>query len=131
MGGLVLKLGPKERVLINGVVVENGDRRTRLSILTKDANILRLRDALHPSEAKTPVRRVCYILQLILSGNVEESEGRQQVLGGISQLKEALIDSESLDILHVTQELVADSKFYPALKKVRALLPKEDLLLAT
>ena len=30
MTGLVLKLGPKERVLINGAVIENGDRRSRL-----------------------------------------------------------------------------------------------------
>ena len=29
MTGLVLKLAPHERVLINGAVIENGDRRTR------------------------------------------------------------------------------------------------------
>ena len=47
MSGLVLKLSPKERVLINGVVIENGDRRSRLAIMTPDAHILRLRDAIH------------------------------------------------------------------------------------
>lgn len=56
MSGLVLKLGPKERVLVNGAVIENGDRRTRLSIVTPNANILRLRDAIHPEQANTPVR---------------------------------------------------------------------------
>jgi hypothetical protein len=71
MSGLVLKLGPKERVLINGAVIENGDRRTRLSIMTPNANILRLRDALHPEEVTTPVRRVCYIAQLVLSGDAD------------------------------------------------------------
>ena len=45
MSGLVLKLAPKERVLINGAVIENGDRRTRVAILTPNANILRLKDA--------------------------------------------------------------------------------------
>ena len=58
MSGLVLKLGPGERVLINGAVIENGDRRSRISILTPNANILRLRDAIHPEEVNTPVRRV-------------------------------------------------------------------------
>jgi flagellar protein FlbT len=53
MGGLVLKLAPKERVLINGAVIENGEKRSRLSIVTPDANILRLRDAIHPEEANT------------------------------------------------------------------------------
>ena len=54
MSGLVLKLGPHERIMINGVVMENGDRRTRLNVLTPDANVLRLRDAIHPDEANTP-----------------------------------------------------------------------------
>jgi flagellar protein FlbT len=58
MSGLVLKLGPRERVLINGAVIENGDRRARLSIVTPNASILRLRDAIHPEEVTTPVRRV-------------------------------------------------------------------------
>ena len=29
MSGLVIKLAPKERILINGAVIENGDRRAR------------------------------------------------------------------------------------------------------
>ena len=44
MTGLVLKLGPHERILINGAVIENGDRRSRLNIVTPNANILRLKD---------------------------------------------------------------------------------------
>ena len=36
MSGLVLKLGPRERIMINGVVMENGDRRARLNIVTPD-----------------------------------------------------------------------------------------------
>ncbi|MHA1128794.1 MAG: flagellar biosynthesis repressor FlbT, partial [Alphaproteobacteria bacterium] len=38
MSGLVLKLRPAERILINGVVVENGDRRAKLNVLTPNAN---------------------------------------------------------------------------------------------
>ncbi|MEM7289509.1 MAG: flagellar biosynthesis repressor FlbT, partial [Pseudomonadota bacterium] len=72
MTGLVLKLSPKERILINGAVIENGDRRSKLNIVTPNANILRLRDALHPEEINTPVRRVCYIIQLVLSGDADE-----------------------------------------------------------
>ena len=52
MTGLVLKLGPHERVLINGAVIENGEKRSRLAIMTPNANILRLRDAIHPEEVK-------------------------------------------------------------------------------
>ena len=76
MTGLVLKLGPHERVLINGAVVENGDRRSKLAIMTPNAHILRLRDAIHPEEVNTPVRRVCYIAQLVLSGDADPAEAR-------------------------------------------------------
>ena len=80
MSGLVLKLAPKERVLVNGAVIENGDRRSRLSIVTPDAHILRLRDAIHPEQANTPVRRVCYAAQLVLSGDVDPEEDRLPML---------------------------------------------------
>ena len=59
MAGLILKLRPHEEFLINGVVVQNGDRKTRLRVKTDGAAILRLRDAIHPEEVNTPVRRVC------------------------------------------------------------------------
>lgn len=88
MSGLVLKLGPYERVLINGAVVENGDKRSRLAIMTPNANILRLRDAIHPEEVNTPVRRVCYIAQLVLSGDAEIDLARMQLLRGIEQLSQ-------------------------------------------
>ena len=74
MTGLVLKLAPHERVLINGAVIENGDRRTRFAIVTPRAHILRLKDAIHPGEVTTPVRRVCYIAQLVLSGDADPAE---------------------------------------------------------
>ena len=89
MSGLVLKLNPKERVLINGAVIENGDRRARINIVTPNANILRLKDAIHPEDANTPVRRVCYIAQLVLSGEVDDLRvARGQLLNGIEQLME-------------------------------------------
>ena len=72
MSGLIIKLGPKERILINGALIENGDRRSRINILTANANILRLKDAIHPKDANTPVRRACYLAQLILSGDVDQ-----------------------------------------------------------
>ena len=37
MSGLVLKLGPHERVLINGAVIENGEKRSRLAVMTPNA----------------------------------------------------------------------------------------------
>jgi len=129
MSGLVLKLGPGERVLVNGAVIENGDRRNKLNILTPNAHILRLRDAIHPEEANTPVRRVCYIAQLILSGDAKPSETRHQLLRGVEQLSQVLIDRDSQSHLNQATESILAERYYQALKSLRALLPREQRLL--
>ena len=130
MSGLVLKLGPRERVLINGAVVENGDRRTRLAILTPNANILRLRDAIHPDEATTPVRRVCYAAQLVLSGDSEAGDARLSLLRRIEELSQVFTDPDSRAHLARATEALFNEQYYQCLKALRCLLPREDRLLA-
>ena len=130
MSGLVLKLGPHERVLINGAVVENGSRRCRLAIKTANANILRLRDAIHPEEVNTPVRRVCYIAQLVLSGDADPAEASHQLLRGIEQLSQVLTDSDSRFFLDQATQTVLEKNFYQAMKALRKLLPREARLLS-
>ena len=130
MTGLVLKLGPHERVLINGAVIENGDKRTRLSVMTPNANILRLRDALHPDEANTPVRRICYIAQLVLSGDAIPVETRSQLLRGIEQLSQVLTDPDSRRLLSYASTAVIENQHYQVLKALRGLLPRESRLMA-
>ncbi|WP_170774861.1 flagellar biosynthesis repressor FlbT [Ruegeria lacuscaerulensis] len=130
MGGLVLKLAPKERVLINGVVVENGDRRSRFSIMTPQANVLRLRDAIHPDEVNTPVRRVCYAAQLVLSGDMEPDQARQQLLRRVEELSQVFTDADSRKVLAEATEALLAEQFYKCLKSLRTLLPREERLMA-
>jgi flagellar protein FlbT len=130
MSGLVLKLAPKERILINGAVIENGDRRSRLAIVSPNAHILRLKDAIHPEEVTTPVRRVCYVAQLVLSGDADAGEARMQLLRGIEQLSQILTDSDSRAHLDAASAAVISDQHYVALKSLRRLLPREQRLLA-
>jgi flagellar biosynthesis repressor protein FlbT len=130
MTGLVLKLGPHERVLINGAVIENGEKRSRLAIMTPNANILRLRDAIHPEEANTPVRRVCYAAQLVLSGDAEPEDAKLQLLRGIEQLSQVLIDHDSRTQLTIASRAVMENQHYQVLKALRSLLPREERLFA-
>lgn len=130
MTGLVLKLGPHERVLINGAVIENGEKRSRLAIVTPNANILRLRDAIHPEQANTPVRRVCYIAQLVLTGDADPAEARPQLLRGIEQLSQVLTDPDSRTQLNAASRAVLEEQPYQALKALRSLLPREERLFA-
>jgi flagellar protein FlbT len=128
MTGLVLKLGPYERVLINGAVIENGERRSRLAIMTPNANILRLRDAIHPEQVTTPVRRVCYIAQLVLSGDADAKDAKLQLLRGIEQLSQVLTDADSRALLSQATTSVMEDQHYQALKSLRGLLPREERL---
>ncbi|WP_339769151.1 flagellar biosynthesis repressor FlbT [uncultured Pseudosulfitobacter sp.] len=130
MSGLILKLSPKERILINGAVIENGDRRSRLAIVTKDANILRLRDAIHPDEATTPVRRVCYAVQLVLSGDGDAESSRKSLLRHIEELSQVFTDRDSRLSLAVASDALVNGDHYHCLKALRLLIPREDRLLA-
>ena len=130
MTGLVIKLAPNERLLINGAIIENGDRRTKISIRSPQANVLRLKDALHPDQAKTPVARVCYVAQLMLSGDADLQEGHAQLLLGMEQLSQVFSDPESRTILDDATNAVLQANYYQALRRLRGLLPREARLLA-
>ncbi|MGB3246031.1 MAG: flagellar biosynthesis repressor FlbT [Sulfitobacter sp.] len=130
MSGLVLKLSPKERILINGAVIENGDRRSRLAIMTPDANILRLRDAIHPEDAKTPVRRTCFAIQLVLSGDNKPDKVRDGLLRQIEELTQVFTDPDSRNVLAEASQGIIDGQHYRSLKSLRILLPREDRLFA-
>jgi flagellar biosynthesis repressor protein FlbT len=130
MSGLVLKLGPHERVLINGAVIENGEKRSRLAIMTPNAHILRLRDAIHPEEVTTPVKRVCYIAQLVLSGDADAGDAKLQLLRGIEQLSQVLTDHDSRLLLSQATDFVLEEQHYQVLKTLRSLLPREGRLFA-
>ncbi|MEM7745258.1 MAG: flagellar biosynthesis repressor FlbT [Pseudomonadota bacterium] len=129
MPGLILKLRAHEQILVNGVVMQNGDRNARLIIKTPDAKILRLRDAIHPEEANTPVKRVCYIAQLIVAGETDPVDAKPQLAAGIGQLADALAGLEGFNHLEDAMEAARDDNFYAALRSLRKLLPIEaDLL---
>ncbi len=130
MTGLVLKLAPRERVLINGAVIENGDKRSRVSVVSPNANILRLRDAIHPEEANTPVRRACYSTQLVLSGDVDPKEMQLQLLRKIEELSQVFTDPDSRQQLAQATDAILADQHYQCLKALRCLLPREDRILS-
>lgn len=130
MSGLILKLAPGERVLVNGAVIENGDRRARLAIKSPNANILRLKEAIHPDAVTTPVARVCYLAQLILSEDVEPADGRRDLLRGIEQLSQVFDDRDSRLALDDATTDAIQGNYYQVLRRLRSLLPREARLFA-
>ena len=129
MSGLVLKLQPGEQILVNGVVMQNGDRRAQLRIKTKNANILRLRDALHPDEADTPVKRIYYAAQLVVAGEAEPATLREELIKELKTLLEVFRDPDSLAALRDAAAHVESGQFYFAMRELKKVIPVEATLL--
>lgn len=130
MAGLVLKLGPNERVLINGVVMENGDRKTTLKIMTPNASILRLRDALHPEQANTPVTRAYYAAQLVVAGSVEAAEAGPELASMLGALATAFAPlAEGAAVLEAQAQL-EKGRYYSVMRALKPLIEVEARLLA-
>lgn len=129
MPGLILKLRAHEQILVNGVVMQNGDRNARLIVKTPNANILRLRDAIHPDEVDTPVKRVCYVAQLAVAGETDIDKAAEQLGNGITQLRDALSGLAGVEHLDDAMHDLRDRNFYACLRNLRKLLPIEEELL--
>ncbi|MEE4318044.1 MAG: flagellar biosynthesis repressor FlbT, partial [Erythrobacter sp.] len=93
-------------------------------------HVLRLKDAIHPRDATTPVRRACYAAQLLLTGDTEPEQARSELLLRIEELSRILTDPDSRRLLDAASEALIGGRFYQCLKALRTLIPREDRLLA-
>ena len=119
MAGLILKLRPHEELLINGIVVENGDRNARIKVKTEGAHILRLRDAMKPEEATTPLKRAYYVAQLAVAGQMPADEASSILRGAVDILE----NSETREKI---EALIADNDFYQVMRQFKMLEPAEQ-----
>ena len=61
---LKLSLKPGEKFVLNGAVVQNGDRRSAL-LLQNKASVLREKDIMQFEEATTPARRIYFPVMMM------------------------------------------------------------------
>lgn len=129
MSGLILKLAPHERILINGAVIENGDRRSQIRLVSEKVNLLRLKDAIHPNMLDTPIKRICYSIQLVLSGDMDEIDAKVKIVTDIEKLARVFRDDNTRQLLMRSIGFINEKKFYSSLKLMRKLIPLESKLL--
>ena len=131
MAGLVLSLKANEKFLVNGALLQNGDKRGQIHLPDSSVNVLRLSDCLHPDEAHTPVRRAYYLAQLILSGDVSEENGALDLLSSLNTLNDILKDTEAG--LSLGKALLAASagRYYSVLCSLKRVFDMEDKMLAS
>lgn len=129
MSGLVISLKPNEKFLVNGALLMNGPKRSQICLPDDDVYVLRVSDALHPNEVNSPVRRVYYAVQLILSGDNKTDQIEEDVRSGLLSL-EAVFEGTALSET-LTKAKIAFLKghFYSVLNNLRSLFDIEDVML--
>ncbi len=127
-GGLVLRLRPREKLLVNGVVIENGSRRARIMVRSPDAQILRLRDAMPPEEATTPARRLYYVAQLALIGETDCGQAKSTLVAGLTELGTAMKTLPCAVDIEAAREHADAGRFYQAMRCLGRIVREESIL---
>ncbi len=129
MSGLVLKLRPNEKFIINGVVIENGPKAHRIRICDDDARVLRCSDAIKPEQATTPVKKLYYGIQLLITGDLpQDAETLAAVEKEITVLETAF-SGIGQDVFRNIKAAMAQNRYYSALCSLKRLVLIENTLL--
>lgn len=125
---LKLSLRPGERFVVNGAVIQNGDRRGAL-ILQNKASVLREKDIMQPEEATTPARRVYYPIMLLYLDHGDPDQAYSEFALRLAEFTSAVRNPEALaDCVGVSREVMG-GEYYKALMRCRKLMAYEDDLL--
>ena len=127
MTGLSIQLKPHEKFLVNGVVLQNGDRRIRIKIRTKGASVLRMTDVLHPVEAITPARHVYYLAQLALLGAADLTETQRAIIDRLPSLRAVYSSEAAGEALSACEAAIANNKIFAAMRALKRLFPFDGL----
>ena len=121
---LKVTLKPRERFVLNGGVLVNGNRRTDL-VIENQVSLLRERDILHPEEATTPVRRIYFAIMMMYLEEALDSPFYQEFVDRITEFMCAITSKEILGKCHHILDDVHEGRFYSALMTCKTLLPFE------
>ena len=125
MPGLALKLAPREQVLINGVIVENGPRRTQIVIRSEDAAVLRLREALDASEVIGPASRAYFAVQKALEGEAARAGGPLDIGLALDALSSGYHDDARQRRVGEARRACIDGNFYRAMRCLKPCVEEE------
>ncbi|WP_306016714.1 flagellar biosynthesis repressor FlbT [Oceanicaulis sp. MMSF_3324] len=126
---LKLSLKPGEKFVLNGAVVENGDRRATL-VLQNKASVLREKDIMQEHEVDTPAKRIYFpVMMMYLSSTSQDGLYDEFVLR-MTEFMNAVGSSDVMaECVSVSREVMA-GEFYKALLRCRKLIQYEAKLLA-
>lgn len=126
---LKLSLKPQERFVLNGAVVENGDRRTTL-VLQNRASVLREKDIMQAEDANSPARRIYFPIMMMYLGESRPDAHYDEFALRMTEFMGAVRNPKILAECVAISREVMTGEFYKALTRCRALIDYEQERLA-
>lgn len=122
---LKLSLKPGEKFVLNGAVVQNGDRRTTL-VLQNKASVLREKDIMQPEEANSPSRRIYFPMMMMYLDEAGANRYYDEFAERLTEFMGAIRNAEILaDCVAISKHAMA-REYYKALMLCRKLIEYED-----
>ena len=122
---LKLSLKPGERFVLNGAVVQNGDRRCSL-VLQNKASVLREKDIMQQEDVNTPARHVYFPVMMMYLDEAGADKYYDEFLRRMSEFMSVISNPVILaECVAISKSLMA-REYYKALMSCRRLIEYED-----
>ena len=122
---LKLSLKPGEKFVLNGAVVQNGDRRGVL-ILQNKANVLREKDIMQVDEVTTPARRIYFPVMMMYIDENQAPKLYDEFAARVTEFMTATRNPEAMTDCVAASKHVLAREYYKALLAARKLVEYED-----
>jgi flagellar protein FlbT len=117
-----------ELIYVNGAVLRV-DRKVSLE-LVNDVMFLLEGQVMQAAEATTALRQLYFIVQLMLMNPTDHRDAAALYRQHRAALKAVCENPQMLEGLAQVDDLVGATRYYEALKRIRALFPVEQAILA-
>jgi flagellar protein FlbT len=122
---LKLSLKPGERFVLNGAVVQNGDRRGVL-LLQNKASVLREKDIMQADEATSPARRIYFPVMMMYLDEGNAARFSDEFLRRLTEFMSVIGNPGVLQDCVAIGNHVMAREYYKALMLSRKLIDYED-----
>ncbi|QLQ12969.1 MAG: flagellar biosynthesis repressor FlbT [Brevundimonas sp.] len=124
---LKLSLKPGEKFVLNGAVVQNGDRRGVL-ILQNKASVLREKDIMQPEEANSPAKRVYFPVMMMYLEGEANTKTYDEFVRRLTEFMGATRNAQAMQECVDASKHVMARDYYKALMSARKLVEYEEEL---
>ena len=122
---LKLSLKPGEKFVLNGAVVQNGDRRSAL-LLQNKASVLREKDIMQAEEVTSPSRRIYFPVMMMYLDQAASDRYQDEFVQRLSEFMGAVRNADILaDCVNISRHVMTKD-YYKALMLCRRLIEYED-----